>query len=99
MESKREMEGVGGSKEEREREREGEGEGSEGLSFTRCLFIQGHRVGWVIVLNTLIIHFGFVVIEDCLCWVQVRSTGSALAEDVIQKSEIIKTYFMETKAG
>ena len=35
-----------------------------------------------------------------LCQVQhLESTGSALAEDVIQKSEIIKTYFMETKAG
>ena len=29
----------------------------------------------------------------------LENTGSALAEDVIQKSEIIKTYFMETKAG
>ena len=29
----------------------------------------------------------------------LENTGSALAEDVIQKSEIIKTYFMDTKAG
>ena len=29
----------------------------------------------------------------------LENTGSALAEDVIQKSEIIKSYFMETKAG
>jgi hypothetical protein len=41
-------------------------------------------------------------VKHYLCWLQVQhleSTGSALAEDVIQKSEIIKTYFMETKAG
>ena len=63
MESKREMEGEGVRK--REREREGEGERSEGLGFTRCLFIQEHRVGWVIVLNTLIICFGFVVKIVC----------------------------------
>ena len=29
----------------------------------------------------------------------LESTGSALADDVIQKSEIIKSYFMDTKAG
>jgi hypothetical protein len=29
----------------------------------------------------------------------LENTGSALAEDVIQKSEIIKTYFMENRAG
>ena len=29
----------------------------------------------------------------------LESTGSALAEDVIQKSEIIKSYYMENKAG
>ena len=29
----------------------------------------------------------------------LESTGSALAEDVIQKSAIIQTYFMENKAG
>ena len=37
-----------------------------------------------------------------LCIRQVNhleTTGSALAEDVMQKSEIIKTYFMENKAG
>ena len=35
----------------------------------------------------------------CLQVHHLESTGSALAEDVIQKSEIIKTYFMDTKAG
>ena len=29
----------------------------------------------------------------------MENTGSALAEDVIQKSEIIKSYFMANKAG
>ena len=29
----------------------------------------------------------------------LETTGSALAEDVMQKSEIIKSYFMATKAG
>ena len=29
----------------------------------------------------------------------LETTGSALAEDVMQKSEIIKSYFMDTKAG
>lgn len=29
----------------------------------------------------------------------LENTGSALAEDVIQKSEIIKSYFMDNKAG
>lgn len=29
----------------------------------------------------------------------MENTGSVLAEDVIQKSEIIKNYFMESRAG
>lgn len=37
-----------------------------------------------------------------MCLIKVHhleNTGSALAEDVIKKSEIIKTYLMDTKAG
>ena len=35
----------------------------------------------------------------CLQVHHLENTGSALAEDVIQKSEIIKNYIMETKSG
>ena len=35
----------------------------------------------------------------CLQVNHLESTGSALAEDVIQKSEIIKSYYMENKTG
>lgn len=40
-----------------------------------------------------------IIIEPYLQVNHLENTGSALAEDVMQKSAIINQYFMENKAG
>ena len=60
------------------------------------------RVGWELVRFAPIIAGGTRIYTTYVSLWQINhleNTGSALAEDVLQKSEIIKSYFMETKAG